>query len=129
MAKQTKKSILLSIGGEENKHRLFDSIRDLSRLGCVLYATEHTAEFLEDADIRCRLVHKISSDARPNIATLLRERRFDLIINIPSAERNFQASTDGEQIRELAVKHSVPLVTSVDVARHMIEQMGATVRE
>lgn len=123
MSKQSKKNVLLTIGGSENKEALLETMKELEKLGCILYATEHTSEFMDKHDIRNRLVYKISSDERPNIETLLRERRFDLVINIPSAEKNYEASTDGEKIRKLTIKHEVPLVTSVDVAKHTVEKL------
>ncbi|OGH93774.1 MAG: argininosuccinate synthase [Candidatus Magasanikbacteria bacterium RIFOXYD2_FULL_41_14] len=123
MAKQTKKNILVTIGGLDNKKVLLPAITELSKLGCVLYATLHTSQFLDENKISNRLVHKISSTERPNIETLLRERRFDLVINIPSAEKNFQSDTDGEAIRKLTVKNNVLLVTSVDVAKHTVQSI------
>ena len=98
-------------------------MKTLEQLGCILYATEHTSEFLDKNSIQNRLVYKISSNERPNIGTLLRERRFDLIINIPAAERNFIANTDGEKIREMAIQHKVPLITDVNVAKHKVEEL------
>ena len=123
MAKQTKKSILLSIGGAENKEKLLPDIKILADIGCIIYATEHTSQYLDAHGITNKLVHKVSSEERPNIATLLRERRFDMIINIPVAERNFVVSSDGEKIRELSIKHNVPLVTDVNVAKHKIQHL------
>ena len=123
MAKQTKKSILLTIGGPDNKQKLLPDLKILAETGCVLYATEHTSQFLDELGIANKLVHKVSSEDRPNIGTLLRERRFDMIINIPAAERNFATNSDGEKIRELAVKHNVPLITNIDVAKHKIQQL------
>ena len=114
---------LVTIGGLENKKVLLPAITELSKLGCVLYATLHTSQFLDENKIPNRLVHKISANERPNIETLLRERRFDLVINIPSMEKNYQNDTDGEEIRKLTVKNNVLLVTSVDVAKHTVQGM------
>ncbi|MBI2436963.1 MAG: hypothetical protein HYV41_04455 [Candidatus Magasanikbacteria bacterium] len=68
-------------------------------------------------------VYKVSKQKRPNIETLIREHRFDLIINIPSPEGNGQTKTDGETIRELTVAQNIPLVTDIEVARHMSEKI------
>ena len=118
MAKQTKKNILLSIGGENNKEKLLPEMKALIDMGCILYATEHTSEFMDKNNLTNRLVYKISNQAeRPNIYTLLRENRFDLIINIHSIGGNGTSKTDGEKIRELAIKNNVPLITDADVAK------------
>lgn len=123
MAKQNKKNILVTIGGDENKAKLLPDIQTLSQIDCILYATEQTSAFLEKNNITNRLVHKVSTGQEPNIATLLREHRFDLIINIPAIERNFKADTDGEEIRKLAIKYNVPLHTNIDVVKNLIEQI------
>jgi len=124
MGKQTKKSILVTIGGQENKETLLEDIKKLSDLGYILYATEHTSEFLDSHKIDNRLVYKVSTNKRPNIATLLREKRFDMVINIPSKERDYESNTDGEEIRELTVKSKVPLITSIDVAKHTVKELS-----
>lgn len=123
MSKQTKKNVLLAIGGEESKQALLETIQGLEKIGCVLYATHHTHEFLKSNNIHSKMVYKISSNDRPNIEDLLRERRFDLVVNIPSPEVNNSSKTDGEEIRELTVKNNVPLVTDVDVAKHTLNQI------
>lgn len=123
MAKQVKKNILLSVGGDENKKALLVEMKKLSDLGCILYATEKTSKFMEDNGIKNKHVHKISESDRPNIATLLRERRFDLIINIPSPENDGIAKTDGKEIRSEAVANNVPLVTDVTVAKDTVDKL------
>lgn len=122
MARRTKKSILLTIGGNK-KPELLHAMKELHDMGMVLYATNNTCKFMNENNIPNRLVQKISSPERPNIGTLLRERRFDLIINIPSPEGNGTEKTDGELMRELAVRHNVPLITDVAVAKTMVEKL------
>ena len=122
MARRTKKNILFTVAGGK-KAELLETIQSLSGLGMKLYATEHTSQFMDENNIPNQLVHKISTDKRPNIETLMRERRFDLIINIPSPEGNGAEKTDGEKMRELAVQHNVPLVTDIEVAKNMAEKL------
>ena len=127
MAKQTKKNILFTVGGTESKEQLLSAMKELKELGCVLYATHHTSEFMDAHGIANHMVYKVSSDQRPNIGTLLRERRFDLIINIISPENNTEMKkTDGQVIRELAVEHNVPVVTDIEIAKNMVEQIRKT---
>ena len=123
MAKQTKKNILLTIGGEAAKQELLKEMKILSEVGCIIYATEHTSEFMDSNGIPNRIVHKFSSGKRPNISTLMRERRFDMVINIPSHKDNGNIQTDGELMRELAIKHDVTLITDMAVAKHTVEEL------
>lgn len=122
MARRTKKSILLTIAGNK-KENLLESMKQLHEMGMVLYGTTNTSAFMDEHGIPNRLVHKISTGTRPNIENLMRERRFDLVINIPSPEGNGHQKTDGELMRELAVRHGVPLITDVAVARNMVEKL------
>lgn len=125
MAKQTTKNILLTIGGQESKERLLPEAQIISNLGCVIYATENTSEFLDKHGIKNRLVHKVSTDKKPNILELLVQKRFDMIINIPSS--NGATGTDGEKIRALAVENNIPLVTSIEVAKSTVAQLKNTI--
>lgn len=125
MAKQTTKNILLTIGGQESKEKLLAEAQIISNLGCVIYATENTSEFLDKHSIKNRLVHKVSTDRKPNISELLVQKRFDMIINIPSS--NGATGTDGEKIRALAVQNNIPLVTSIEVAKSTVAQLKNTI--
>ncbi len=122
MARRTRKNILFTVAGDK-KQELLATMKELSGMGMMLYATQHTSEFMEQNEIKNKTVYKISSSERPNIEELMRERRFDLIINIPSPETPNGQKTDGEKMRELAVEHNVPLITDVEVAKSMVEKI------
>lgn len=128
MAKQAKKNILFSVGGDENKSALLIEMKKLSDLDCILYATEKTSKFMSDNGIKNRHVYKISENDCPNIGTLLRERRFDLIINISSPKIDKVVNTDGEEIRKEAVINNISLVTDITVAKHIINKLIDSVR-
>ena len=71
---------LVTVGGAQNKEKLLQSIALLKNLGFKIYATEHTAEFLEEKIGEVEIVHKISEPERkPNIADLLYERKINFI--------------------------------------------------
>ncbi len=79
-----KGTVLITIGGEENKEKLLQTTASLKNLGFKILATEHTAEFLQETFGEVGVVYKISEpDRKPNIADLLFERKIDFIINIP----------------------------------------------
>ena len=117
-------NILVSLGKEENKVKLLPSIQVLASMGYKLYATEHTADFLRENGLRCEKVYKVSTKKEPNIAGLLEEGAFDLIINIPT--RAYQReTTDGFYIRRKAVDMNVPLITN----RQLAEAFAAALAE
>ena len=122
-----KKNILVSIGGEESKVKLLESIRVLHGMKFKLFATENTADFLKDNNIPCEKVYKIGTGKKPNVADLLANGKLDLIINIPT--RTYQGeSTDGFTIRRKAIDMNIPLITNRQLAEAFVtalaEQQG-----
>lgn len=128
LAQRSEKTALLSIGKRRNKITLLSSIKRLAALKYKLYATYKTHKFLTQRGIEAILVNKISHpQLKPNLADLLAANRFDVIINIPTGSKPKQKEkTDGQIIREFAVKFTVPLITSVGVAENMIEKLSAS---
>ncbi len=128
MAKQAIPQILLTIGKLADKQKLLASIKHLYQVNNIHYfATQKTHHFLRKHGISTQLVNKISQSGEPNIATLLRQKRFDLIINIPTNEQP-QSETDGKKIRQLAIDSDVKLITDIDVAKRFLEKISKTRR-
>ncbi len=123
LAQRAEKTVLLSIGKRANKVKLLPDIKKLYAMKYKLYATYKTHKFLKTNKIEAIAVNKISSPLKPNLADLLNANRFDLIINIPTGLK--AAETDGKIIREKAVEHNVPLVTSVNVAKDFVNKLQA----
>jgi carbamoyl-phosphate synthase large subunit len=103
-------------------------MKSLAGMGYQLYATYKTHKFLVSHGIEAILVNKISSpELKPNLSDLLDARRFDVIINIPTtkdpAATKAKEKTDGQIIREKAVKSNTPLITSVSVAQDMVAKL------
>ncbi|MBU0647665.1 argininosuccinate synthase [Patescibacteria group bacterium] len=126
MAKMTAKNVLVSIGGEVNKRRLLEVIRQLDKCGCQLHATTKTNDFLMENDVNSKLVHKISQEKEPNIDTMMMQKYYDLVINIPSPEDNVNGDkTDGDRIRKLAIYKKIPLITDIGNAEQMVGKMAS----
>ncbi len=122
-----KKNILVSLGKEENKLKLLESTKLLVEMGFKLFATEHTADFLEANGLPCEKVYKLSDERHPNVSDLLENGKLDLIINIPTHAYQREA-TDGFTIRRKAVDMNIPLITNRQLAEGFItalhEQKG-----
>ena len=116
-------TILISLGKEENKVKLLDSVRMLSEMRYNIIATEHTADFLKENGVECKKVYKISNGAKPNVGDLLAPGKLDLIINIPT--RPFEReSTDGFTIRRRAVDLRIPLITNRQLAEAFVNALS-----
>lgn len=126
LAQRRQRTALLAVGGRTQKLKLLSQMKTLDALGYRLYATYKTYKFLKTNGIEALLVNKINTpDLKPNLSDLLDARRFDLIINIPTNKESVKdkEKTDGQTIREKAVKSNTPLITSVSVAQEMVAKL------
>ncbi len=86
--------------------------RDLARLGFTLYATEGTGQFIARADIPVTVLAK-AGQADRTVLDAMRTGEIQLIINTPLGSRSHQ---HGVQIRTLATRLGIPLVTTIPAA-------------
>jgi argininosuccinate synthase len=128
LAQRRTRTALLAVGGRDQKLKLLPQMKELSRLGYQLYATYKTHKFLKANGVEAILVNKIATpELKPNLLDLLDARRFDMIINIPTnkpGRSTDKEKTDGQVIREKAVKTDTLLVTSVSVAADTIAKIS-----
>ncbi len=110
-----KKTILVSLGGEQNKMRLVDELQMLASQGFKILATEHTHQFLLARGIPNSMLHKIRADKEPNIKTFLMHKKIDLVINLA---HQFEGDVirDDTAMRRLAVDYNIPLITNLQLA-------------
>lgn len=122
------RKILLSVGTLKSKAELLESIRLFRSMGVELYATEGTAKFLAENNIeRVEVAWPTDVEARgenaaglPDPLKIIRERAVDLVINIPSPDKEVELS-NGYLIRRAAVDFNVPLVTNRQIAQRLAE--------
>jgi carbamoyl-phosphate synthase large subunit len=107
-------------------------------MGFQIYATEHTAKALQEDGINnVTVLHKVKETSEgPNILDYIRDQKIDLVINVPSANKDRTYSdvlTDGYAIRRLAVEFNVPVITNLELATALVKvlqqrQNGTTIR-
>lgn len=119
------KKVLLSIGGEKNKYDLLPSIKILDKLGYKLFATDKTAKFLSENEIKNMPVNKICvTYPCKSVLDYLKNREVDLVINIPNPDRiDKETISSGYLIRRTATDFAVPLVTNVQLAKLFISAL------
>ena len=125
LAQRSERTALLSIGGRKHKLALLKTARQLVDLKYKIYATYKTHKFLRNSGIEAILVNKISQpNLKPNLLDLLQQNRFDIIINIPTGRKTKpQEKTDGQIVREYALKNKNQLITDVEVAKNFVEKI------
>ena len=115
-------SVLLSTGPIKSKAYLLESVRKLAEMKFNLYATEGTAKFLEQNEIKTTLLHWPLDKKEPNTLTYIQERKIDLVINIPKSLEEEELTND-YLIRRKAVDFNIPLLTNAQAAKLFIESI------
>jgi len=113
------KNILLSTGDARSKLELLESARMLAEKGFQIYATRGSALYLQENKIPVTVLYWPDEDKQPNTLTFLREKRIDLVINIPKDLSKTELNND-YTIRRTAVDFNIPLITNARLASAFI---------
>ena len=87
--------------------------------GYKLYASHGTYNFLTDNGIKATDVKWPDEDGDTNIKTMINDKQFDLIINIPK-DVTKRELTNGYIIRRGAIDFNIPLITNARLASAFI---------
>ncbi len=117
-----KKSVFISLAGEENKIQFLESAKTIYSLGLKIFATAGTSAFLAKHDIDNQMLYKIHEKKNPNILNILRTKQIDLVINIfdPYFKKEFD---DDYQIRRNTVDYAIPLLTNLQTAELFVKSI------
>lgn len=118
-----KKSVFVSLAGDENKVKFLESARTLDALGLTIFATEGTTNFLKNHQVQAQMLHKIYEKKSPNVLDYLLTKKIDLVINIidPYFKKEFD---DDYLIRRATVDYGIPLLTNLQTAELFVESMS-----
>ena len=92
-------------------------------MGLDLYATEGTAKFLGENGVKSTMLHWPLEKTEPNALTYLKERKIDLVINIPKSYEEDEINND-YLIRRRAVDFNIPLLTNAQIAKLFVESIS-----
>ena len=122
-----KKSVLVTLGGEENKMRFVESVWRLKNLGFKIYSTEKTHKFLKSKGVKTIFVYKFHDKKSPNVVDIISQKKVSLVINISEkGDGNQVASeykTDGYLIRRAAIDNNISLFTDINSARLFVQAL------
>ncbi len=115
-----KKNVLISSGPSRGKIELLQSAKLLKEKGYNIFATEGTQRFFADNGIESTLLHwPDEEDRHPNTIEYIKQRKLDLVINIPKNYTKRELK-NGYKIRRNAIDFNVPLITNARVASAFI---------
>jgi carbamoyl-phosphate synthase large subunit len=114
-----KKRILISSGEPKSKVELSDACQLLQKKGFELYATHGTQKFLSEIGIEATSVQWPDEEGEFNVKSMIANKEFDLVINIPKNTSKRELANDYE-IRRGAIDFNIPLLTNARLASAFI---------
>ncbi len=114
------RNILLSTGDARSKMDMLGAAKALQAKHYNLYATKGTADFLAQNGIRAEVLHWPDSPEKPNTLDFIKEKKIDLVINIPKNLSESELHND-YTIRRSAIDFNVPLITNARLASAFIQ--------
>ena len=113
------KAVLFSSGPSRSKQELLTSARMLQEKGLTIYATGGTHDFFIKNGINSIMLHWPGEDKTPNTMDYLRQKKVDLVVNIPKDLSKSELDND-YRIRRSAVDFNIPLITNARLASAFI---------
>lgn len=114
-----KKNILISSGPARSKTELLIGTRLLVENGYKLFSTPGTHNFLKNNNIESTMVHWPDIAESPNSYQLIKDKKIDLVINIPKNLSSKELNND-YIIRRASVDFNIPLITNARLASAFI---------
>ena len=115
-----KKNILISSGDAKQKAELLRACRLLAENGYSIWATGGSYRFLIENNIPAtRAYWPSEASNEPQALDLIREKKIDLVINIPKNLTEVELD-NGYKIRRAAVDFNIPLITNPRLASAFI---------
>ena len=114
------KTVLISSGPITSKVALLSAAQLLVQSGYTIYATQGTHRFFAENNVPSSLLFWPDDMQEPNALTYLREKKIDLVINIPKNLSKGELDND-YKIRRTAVDSGAPLLTNARLARAFIQ--------
>ncbi|MFN8256554.1 MAG: carbamoyl-phosphate synthase (glutamine-hydrolyzing) large subunit [Bacteroidales bacterium] len=110
-----KGNVMVSSGPIRDKVELLNSCRMMVEKGINLYATGGTHSFLTANGIPVTFLHWPDEKKTPNVLDYIKNKQFDLVINIPKDLTQGELAND-YVIRRSAIDYNIPLITNARLA-------------
>ncbi len=111
-------AILFSIA-DRDKEEALPLMKNFSKAGYKLYATEGTSVFLQNAGLPVKTIGKKLSEGHPNVVDIIHDGTINCVVNTITGGRI--PLRDGFYIRRAAAEKRIPCFTSLDTARAAAE--------
>ena len=112
-------NVMISSGPMRDKLELLNSAKMMITNGLNLFATPGSHNFLAANGIPSTRLHWPDEDLKPNVLDYIRNKQFDLVVNIPKNLTQGELSND-YTIRRSAIDYNIPLITNARLASAFI---------
>jgi len=116
--------IFISVKNDDKRNIVFIA-KKLFDMGFELLATKGTHKVLSSNNIKAKMVGKIS-EGNQGILNLIKKGKLKLIINTPTGARG---QSDMKTIRNAAVMHGVPCITTIQGAQAGVNGIECTIKD
>ncbi len=116
----TQGNVLITVN-DFDKAAALKIARDLHSLGFNLFATRGTAGLFQHAGLPVTVAPKVSEGGQ-HIAKMVEAGELQLIINTPLGQRAYD---DSGAMRAAAIRHNIPLLTTLSAAQAAVNGMRA----
>ncbi|MFI3240532.1 MAG: carbamoyl-phosphate synthase (glutamine-hydrolyzing) large subunit [Bacteroidales bacterium] len=123
-----KKNVLLSTGDSRSKADMISAAKALQDNGYNIYATKGTSDMLALEGVNSTVLHWPDSQEAPNTLDYIKERKIDLVVNIPKNLSKDELNND-YTIRRMAIDFNIPLITNARLAAAFINAFCKVKRE
>ncbi|MCT4508708.1 MAG: carbamoyl-phosphate synthase large subunit [Tepidibacter sp.] len=118
-------STILATVKPSDKAEFIEIAKEFDKKGCKFIATSKTADELEKNSLKVQRAKKISEGV-PNILDVIRSGMVDMLINTPTKAND--STRDGFRMRRAAIEASVPVFTSLDTVRGILDIMDSNIK-
>ena len=112
-------TVLVTIA-DQDKPTALPLIKRFYDLGFNIEATEGTAKYLKEHNIRTRVRHKLTADDSDEILQALRQGHIAYVINTIDINAG-DSHSDGSESRRAAVDNNVTMFTSLDTVKVLLD--------
>jgi carbamoyl-phosphate synthase large subunit len=113
------KTVLISGGPIKSKVALLSAAELLVKKGYQVFATQGTHRFFAENNVPSSLLFWPDDHQEPNVLTYLREKKIDLVINVPKNLSKGELDND-YKIRRTAIDFGIPLLTNARLASKFV---------
>ena len=114
--------VLLSVS-DNDKPEVQELARKFNDFGVKIYATESTAELIEQLGIKVHVVKKLHDDENAEVMQLLEDGKLDYVIYTGVGKKN--TIEDYIRINKRAIQLSVTCITSMDTANALVDTIAS----